>query len=118
MNFRIVENPDPGYDLEEVKKDYLNPEIPVKEIIRKYGITPGTWLTILKHWKTEGVPMRSNHNRTKTPRYYYFNNRTKKWHVNRCIRGKQYNFGSYKTEMEAKERVKGLEATKCEGRII
>ena len=35
MNFRIVENADPGYDEKEVIKDYMNHDIPVRKIKEK-----------------------------------------------------------------------------------
>ena len=113
MNFRIVENPDPGYDLEEVKKDYLNPEIPVKDIKKKYGITNGTWVTILKHWKKEGVPLRSPRNRDKIPKYYGKNRG--RYYVTRMIKGRNYSFGGYATEEEAQAKVKELEANSWNG---
>ena len=62
MKFKVVENYQPDYDIEEVKKDYTETDLPVKEIRAKYDISKGQWLTILKHWKREGVTMRGrNH---------------------------------------------------------
>ena len=67
MNFKVVENHQPTYDIEEVKKDYTETDLSVKQIREKYGISQGQWLTILKHWKREGVTMRGymvNHTQT------------------------------------------------------
>lgn len=39
MNFNIVENYDDGVDYEELKKDYLNPEMAVVHICEKWNIS-------------------------------------------------------------------------------
>lgn len=115
MKFNIIENPDPGYNIEDVQKDYQNPDITVKEIREKYGITPGAWKNILRHWKNEGVPLRSNCRLTRKPNYYTLDKRYGIWYVQRTVKNRCYRFGGYKTEEEAKARVEELHENNWEG---
>ena len=114
MNFRIVENADKGYDEQDVIKDYLNHDIPVREIKEKYGISDGSWVTLLKHWKKDGIPIRSGRNRD-NPRYYIFDKRYGRWSVVRTIHSRTHNFGRYDTEEEAQNRVKELKENNWNG---
>ena len=111
MKFKVVENHQPSYDIEEVKKDYTETDLPVKEIRAKYGISQGQWLTILKHWKREGVTMRGYNK----PKFYRYEKRYKRYVVNKTIKSHAYYFGSYKTEEEAKARVRELEENNWNG---
>ena len=115
MNFNIIENPDPGYNIEEVIKDYMNMDIPVKDIKEKYGITKGRWQTLLKHFKDEGIPMRTNNRLNTPPKYYTKDKRYNRWYVQRTIRGHQYGFGAYATEEEAQARVQELHENNWNG---
>ena len=111
MKFKVVENHQPDYDIEEVKKDYTETDTPVKEIRAKYGISQRRWVTILKHWKREGVTMREY----KKPKFYHYEKRYNRYVVNKTINSHGYYFGSYKTEEEAKARVKELQANNWNG---
>ena len=111
MKFRIIEKPEPTYDIEEVLKDYTETDLPVKEIREKYGISQGQWLTILKHWKREGVTMRGYNK----PKFYRYEKRYKRYVVNKTIKSHAYYFGSYRTEEEAKARVRELEENNWNG---
>ena len=50
------------------------------------------------------------------PKFYRYEKRYKRYVVNKTIKSHAYYFGSYKTEEEAKARVKELEANG--GRVI
>ena len=113
MKFNIIEKPDPTYNPDEVLIDYQNPDITVKEIKAKYGITNGKWLTLLKHWKRDGVKLRSPRNRDRVPKYYTKNRG--RYYVTRMIHCRNYSFGGFATEEEAQARVKELEANNWEG---
>lgn len=57
MNFKIVENHDDGVDYEELKKDYLNPNMAVKHICKKWNITRKQYNKYRKDLvKDTGVP--------------------------------------------------------------
>ena len=111
MKFKVVENHQPAYDIEEVKKDYTETNLSVKQIREKYGISQGQWLTILKHWKREGVTMRGYNK----PKFYRYEKRYKRYVVNKTIKSHAYYFGSYRTEEEAKARVRELEENNWNG---
>ena len=119
MKFKVVENHQPDYDIEEVKKDYTETDTPVKEIRAKYGISQGQWLTILKHWKREGVTMRGRNYCSRKgsifTTYYYPHGNTGRYVILRSIGGKSYYFGICNNEEEAKARVKELQANNWNG---
>ena len=58
MNFRVVENPEPEYDINEVIKDYTNLKLTVKQIREKHGIGRTRWQNILKEMEEKGVTLR------------------------------------------------------------
>ena len=119
MEFKVVENHQPNYDIEEVKKDYTETNLSVKQIREKYGISRGQWHTIRKHWKREGVPMRGRNYCSRKgsifTTYYYPHGDTGRYVILRSIGGKSYYFGICKNEEEAKARVKELKENNWNG---
>ena len=115
MKFNIIENPERNYDPEEVKREYQDWNIPVKDIQEKYDIHRSEWRTLLKQWSEEGIPLRSNRNRNSTPKYYTKDTRYDSYRVMRTINSRRRYFGSYPTEEEAQKRVQELEANNWEG---
>lgn len=120
INFNIVEGVSvhDTYDLNELKKDYLNvEEYSVEDIKAKYGLTHGQWLTALERLKNAGVSPRTN---VRYARYYTHINYygSVKYRVNRWINGKMYYFGRFDSEKEAKKRVEELNRNGWDGLLI
>lgn len=58
-NFRIVEGSEDSIDFEELKKDYLNPNICVDDILAKHGITRKKYLRLRRKLVEDtGVPVK------------------------------------------------------------
>ena len=113
MNFNIIENPEPEYNIEEIIQDYNNYNIRVSEIQAKHGITRSTWHnTILRKLREHKVPLRDPRIHYK-PRYYY--KIGKRYRVQRVINGKCKYFGYYNTIEEAQAKVKELEENNWNG---
>lgn len=109
MNFNIVENPKPDYDLESVIKDYTALELTTTEIRSKHGITCKKWSRVLTEIQNRGIPLRGLNRKkkmqSKCKYYYHYGN---KWVVQRTINGELHYFGRYGSEREAKKRVRLL----------
>lgn len=107
IRFRIIENPEPDYNIEEVIKEYLDTELTTQEIKKKHSLTTGKYSQVLMEVKRRGLPLRSSwHHQSKCKYYYYKGDGY--YAVKRVFKGKAYYFGYFKTEEEAKERVKEL----------
>ena len=69
MNFKIVENPEPDYNIEEIIQDYQNLDLTVKEIREKHGIGKSRWdKNILNQIRERGVPLRDRRTFSKVER--------------------------------------------------
>lgn len=110
--FNIIENHDlfDDFPYESLKKDYMDMNIPVIRIKKKYGVTNSRkWTKILRKLRSENVPMRFKA-RDHDPKYYYYAKDCKKYVVRRVINKKLIYYGRYSTEEEAKARVQELKA--------
>lgn len=58
MNFKVVENSHPTYDINEVIQDYTEGKMTVTEIKSKYGIGRSEWINLIKKFKKQGIPIR------------------------------------------------------------
>lgn len=113
IKFHIIENSEPDYNLEEVIKDYLNTELSTTEIKQKHKITTRKYTKILNEIKKRGLPLRNTKHNSLNCKYYYFNKGY--WFVKRVFNQKTYYFGTYKSEEEAKARVKELRENNWNG---
>ena len=68
MNFKVIENADPTYNLDEVIKDYTNTDLTVAEIQKKHNITRGQWKNLMKKFHKNGVPTRPRGRHTRKRR--------------------------------------------------
>ena len=111
LNFNIIDGVDvhKTYDFEELKKDYLDMNNSVNDIMEKYGFSSGQWVNARKRLEDAGVPLRGTHTKQmRTAKHYIYDRRRNRYKVCRNIGGKHYYFGVYKTEEEAKARVQEL----------
>ena len=109
MAFKIVEGK--TLDYETVKEAYLSGIYGV-ELREMFGMGTSQYSTMLKRFREDGihVPKHGNIRPNNLPRNYHprkSHGRTY-WIVTKTINWKKYNFGSYKTEEEAKARVQEL----------
>ena len=58
INFNVVENTPPRFDIEAVIHDYTSTDLTVKEIQDKHGITRSQWKNLMKKFHKQGVPIR------------------------------------------------------------
>ena len=68
MNFRVVENTELEYDIDEVIKDYTNTDLTVAEIQAKHNITRSQWKNLIKKFHKNGVPTRPRGRHTRKRR--------------------------------------------------
>lgn len=113
MNFKVVENSRPDYDVEEVIKDYLNTELSTIEIKQKHKITTKKYTKILNEIKKRGLPLRNAKHNSRKCKYYSFIQGY--WVVKRIFNQKTYYFGKYRSEEEAKARVNELRENNWNG---
>ena len=122
MNFHIIDGQE-EYDYDAILQDYQNMELSVKEIQEKYGLTVGRWQNITKQWKQGSIPLRGRKNQRKRKysesysgaKNYSLDKRAGTYRVYKNIHGKNYYFGNYGTEEEAKQRVEYLKRNRWNG---
>lgn len=116
MNFKIVEGVSLDYD--EAKKAYLN-GIRGVNLRKMFNIGSSQYQRLLTRFREDGIiiPRKGNVSVGKQPKYYYRNlcKGRSYWTVSRTINWKRHYFGHYKTQAEAKAKVKELEANNWEG---
>lgn len=114
MNFRVIEGVEDSFDYEEIKKDYLNPELSVKSIKEKYNISNSKWDNrIIKRFKEENIPLRCRSGLGNNSKNYCKSKN--RFMVYKTVNRVKYHFGYYKTEDEAKARVEELKMNGWDG---
>lgn len=107
--FNIIEG---EYNLpfpyEEIKEDYYNSNLLVREIRNKYKLSPGDWKIFCEQIKKEGLPLKTSYCRLGTGKYYYWDKNRGMFKVQRHIGDNTIFFGYYPTEDEAQARVEEL----------
>ena len=73
MNFKVIENADPTYNIDEVIKDYTNTDLTVAEIQKKHNITRSQWKNLIKKFHKNGVPVRKKGRQLKRKKYERMN---------------------------------------------
>ena len=68
MNFKVIENADPTYNIDEVIKDYTNTDLTVTEIRQKHGISQSQWKNLMKKFHKQGIPTRPRGRHTRKRR--------------------------------------------------
>ena len=123
MNFKVVEGQD-NIDYDAILRDYQNLDLSVKTIREKYNLSIGRWNTIIRKFKEDNIPLRSN--KKQSPRTYngihhigaknyYYNKKTGKYRITKRIDGRIRYFGSVDSEEEAIDRVCELRESNWDG---
>lgn len=113
LSFRIVENPAPRVDMEELKKDYLNPMMDVDDICKKHDISRNYYLKLRKDVvKETGVSRKPTKVGARDIKYNKSKNISRnpfsgKYRVTHFQKGKARFFGNYDT-FEIAEEVRDL----------
>ena len=104
VNFRIVEGvSQPDVDFEELKKDYLNKDMYVDDILKKHGISRREYRRLRKKLVEEtGEPVKkSNSNKysvsTTGEKYIYRDPLSHHFKVKKFIDGRTVHYGTYKS---------------------
>lgn len=107
MNFQIKESYTrkvPEY-YEDFKKDYLNPKIQVKQIMKKYGLSKNNYNRLRKKAaKDTNVPIKPTKfspNRNKLGKTTYISKTGDFYTINKRVEGKRVYFGRYPSLEEA-----------------
>ena len=114
MQFRIIESE--GINYEQAKKDYMN-GLHGQKFRDKYNLGTSAYVGLLKQFREDGVCI---YNNKMDAKYYYYNKKNDSYDVRRRIggNGNMKHFGSYKTEIEAINRVDELNKNNWEGFIL
>ena len=118
MEFKIVDGT--ALDYESAKKAYLN-GVRGNKLRKMFNIGTSQYRTLLNRFREDGItiPKKGKVDINNSPRYYHKHLCKGKtyWTVTRTVNWKKVYFGHYKTEAEAKARVKQLEKNNWEGLI-
>lgn len=68
MNFNIIENPEPRFDIDEIINDYTMTDLTVTEIRQKHGISQSQWKNLMKKFHKQGIPTRPRGRHTRKRR--------------------------------------------------
>ena len=117
VNCRIIEE-DYVDRYAEMKEAYLN-GIRGARLREKFGMGRSAYKRLLNEFREDGVTI-SHRGRVKVdskPKYYYpaTYGTYRYWVVRRTINWKVYNFGYFKSEAEAQQKVRELEQNNWEG---
>ena len=86
---------------------------------KKFGIGTSAYRRLLQEFREDGITIahRGRVRVNSKPKYYYVANYGghRYWVVRRTINWKVYNFGHFKSEAEAQQKVQELEANNWEG---
>lgn len=108
MNFRVIENYDDGVDYEELKKDYFNPDLNVKQICEKWNLSLKSFSKYRRYIAEEtGVKRRkSNCNGRKAMSYEdrYIFKYSDGYHIKKTIDGLLWTFGIFSSLELAREK--------------
>lgn len=107
MKFRIVENADDDLDFEQLKEDYLNPKLGVKDICQKHSISSKKYYRIKPRIVEETGVEEKPRQWGESPflgqvsKHIYKDPLKNSYRIQKTINGKKYSFGSYKTYEDA-----------------
>ena len=108
-NFVIVENADDDIDWDELKNDYLNPHMSIKDICDKHRISRKKYYTYSKELAEEtGIPFKPTAKNNRLLEYnenkhIYYVELTGKYRLTRFRKKKTHYYGDYDSLEEAKE---------------
>lgn len=108
-NFRIIDGDkwNSHVDFEELKKDYLNPDVYVGDILAKHNISRGEYYRLRKRLVEEtGIPIKPSNLKGGSPiinvtQYITQDPLTQKYRVAKYVGGILRHYGRYKTLEEA-----------------
>lgn len=108
VNFKVIENYDDGVDYDELKKDYFNPDLCVKQICEKWGISLKSFSKYRKLISEEtGVKRRKSNCNGKKPMSYddrYIFEYSDGYHIKKTIDGLLWTFGIFSSLELAREK--------------
>lgn len=117
VNYNVIEK-DYVDNYNEMKKAYLN-GVRGERFRKLFGIGRSAYKRILQDFREDGIFI-AHRGKVKVgskPKYYYFANYYGYgyWVVRRTINGERHNFGHFKSEAEAQQKVRELDSNGWEG---